>query len=249
MQKQSVKNYVWIAVFGIAMGFLEAIVVVYLRELFYPYGFNFPLAPFPPNLYIIEIIREFATILMLASLGAIAGKTFPQKFAYFLYAFGIWDIVYYIALKIFLGWPASLFTWDILFLIPIVWIGPVLAPIICAVTMIALAFLLISLIEKNINFKIKSLDWTLLLLGAFIIFVSFIWNYVEFILLGNIDLKQVLAMQDFKQMQLRLSFIPQSFNWILYIIGEVLIIIAIIKLATESRKSRQLVDVNSRIKK
>jgi hypothetical protein len=83
--------------------------------MFYPSGFNFPLAPFPKHLYVIELIRELATIIMLVSIGAIAGKTFSQNFAYFLYSFGIWDLVYYIALKIFLNWPATLWNWDILF--------------------------------------------------------------------------------------------------------------------------------------
>ncbi len=230
MKSETKKYYVWIAIFGLAMGFLEAIVVVYLREMFYPSGFNFPLAPFPKHLYVIELIRELATIIMLVSIGAIAGKTFSQKFAYFLYSFGIWDIVYYIALKIFLNWPATLLDWDILFLIPIVWIGPVLAPLICSLTMIALSVVLISLSENISDFKIKKIDWVFILVGAFLIFISFIWEYGKLALFGNIGFWELLTRNDFGSLQLKFSIFPNRFQWLLFIIGEILILIDIFKL-------------------
>jgi len=236
MKSDTKKYYIWITIFGIAMGFLEAIVVVYLREMFYPTGFNFPLAPFPRHLYLIEIIRELATIIMLVSIGAIAGKTLPQQFAYFLYSFGIWDIIYYIALKIFLNWPASLFDWDILFLIPIVWIGPVIAPVICSLTMIALAVVLISSTEKNIYFKIKGIDWAFILVGAFFIFISFIWEYGRLVLFGDVSFWELFASKDFTSLQLKLSVFPNRFQWLLYIIGEILILIDIFKLEIRKLK-------------
>lgn len=137
--KTEITRKLWIVLFfAIAMGFLEAIVVVYVRELYYPEGFRFPLKLIPPRIFSIELVRELTTLIMLAGIGLLAGKTKSGKFAWFLVNFGIWDITYYLALKIFLDWPESLHTWDILFLIPVTWIGPVLAPVICSVTMILL---------------------------------------------------------------------------------------------------------------
>jgi hypothetical protein len=112
------------------MGYMESSVVVYLRAIMYPDGFGFPLAPFDSHLAVTEIFREVATIIMLLGAGIIAGKTFPERFAWFIYCFAIWDIFYYVFLKALLGWPESFMTWDILFLIPATWVGPVISPII-----------------------------------------------------------------------------------------------------------------------
>jgi hypothetical protein len=110
-------------IFALFMGFLEATVVVYLRELYYPGGFEFPLQTFDVKLFAIELVREFSTLVMLVTVGMLAGKTPLQKFGFFLYLFGVWDIFYYVALKLFLNWPASFLTWDLLFLIPVTWVG------------------------------------------------------------------------------------------------------------------------------
>ena len=129
--------------FSVAMAFLESAVVVYIRELLYPDGFKFPLAAMDSSLALTEIIREAATIIMLAGAAVIAGKTFSQKFAWFLFCFAVWDIFYYIFLKLIIGWPSSLFEWDVLFLIPVTWTGPVISPLIVAVLMIILAMVII----------------------------------------------------------------------------------------------------------
>ena len=117
-------RFVWLAVFAVAMGFLEGIVVIYLRELYYPQGFDFPLKLMSPELVRIEWIREISTLIMLAAVGIIAGRNNLQRLMYFLFAFGVWDIFYYVALKLLIGWPASLLTWDLLFLIPCVMAEP-----------------------------------------------------------------------------------------------------------------------------
>ena len=155
-----------LTVFSIAMGFLEAIVVVYLRLLYYPDGFSFPFVLLPNDQIIIEWVREIATIAMLASVGIIVGKNKMQQFLYFLFTFAVWDILYYLGLKVFLDWPESLFTWDILFLIPIPWIGPVLAPVICALVMIIFAVSTIPLQEKGYHLAIKLREWALILQGV-----------------------------------------------------------------------------------
>ena len=132
-----------ITIFSIAMGFMESSVVVYLREILYPGGFDFPLAPINLHLAITELIREAATLIMLLTIGIIAGRTASERFAWFIFSFAIWDLFYYIFLKLLLGWPESLLTWDILFLIPITWVGPVISPVLVALTMILLAVIII----------------------------------------------------------------------------------------------------------
>jgi hypothetical protein len=119
----------WIvAVCAAAMGILEAAVVVYLRRIYYPGGFGFPLVPMEPTILRIEVVREAMTIVMLACMAGLAAeRTWPRLMA-FIVAFGVWDIVYYAGLKLFLDWPTSWIEPDILFLIPKVWVGPVLAP-------------------------------------------------------------------------------------------------------------------------
>jgi len=132
-------NLIWITFFAIAMAFVESAVVVYLRELYYPEGFNFPLVLLPGRIALTEFLREIATLIMLLGIGFLAGRNFRQRFAWFIYSFAIWDIFYYVFLKLILDWPSSWLTWDILFLIPVIWTGPVLAPVLVSLTMIILS--------------------------------------------------------------------------------------------------------------
>lgn len=141
-----------VTLFAIAMGYLEAAVVVYLRALYYPNGFvvpiklRFPYIRFaripqfeeriPRNILLTEIGREVATIVMLASLAILVGDSYLQELGVFLLAFGVWDIFYYVFLKLLLGWPKSLDTLDVLFLIPVPWIGPVWLPVCISAMMV-----------------------------------------------------------------------------------------------------------------
>src|ERR1700691_1354667 len=88
------------------------------------------------NTLFVEIGREAATMLMLAAIALAVARNPRQWAAAFAIAFGVWDIVFYAGLRLLLGWPASLFTWDILFLIPVPWVGPVIAPVLVSVAMI-----------------------------------------------------------------------------------------------------------------
>lgn len=133
------KQLLWLTFFSIAMGLLEAAVVIYLRYLYYPDGFRFPLTLMAENVVITELLREVATLIMLVGVAVLAGRTAHQRFAFFLIAFGVWDIFYYVFLKLLLGWPESLLTWDILFLLPVPWVGPVLTPCLVSLTMILMA--------------------------------------------------------------------------------------------------------------
>jgi hypothetical protein len=163
----------FIILFGIAMGYFEAALVVYLRELFYPEGFALPLRIIPRNLIVIELFREAATIVMLVSVAALTARKFWERFGYFILMFGIWDIFYYVFLKVTLNWPASFFDWDILFLIPLPWIGPVIAPVLISILMIIIGIMLISLYEKGGMFKLTKFGLITALLGTALILYSF----------------------------------------------------------------------------
>jgi hypothetical protein len=118
--------------YAIAMAFLEAAVVVYLRALFYPNGFIVPAAAvnFSPFIYRVDFVREAATMVMLIAVAYLAFEKIKYKIVAFLWLFAIWDLFYYIFLKFILNWPPSLKTIDVLFLIPVPWIAPVWVPII-----------------------------------------------------------------------------------------------------------------------
>ena len=222
------KTLLLLTIFCIAMGFFEAAVVVYLRELYYPEGFQFPIKIMAPNVFVVELIRETSTIIMLCVIGIICGKNFHERFAYFIYCFAVWDIFYYVGLKVFLDWPPSLLTWDILFLIPIVWAGPVLAPVICSVTMILLAGCIISAErrvqsaerkeQKDYSVTIKLREWVLLFSGSFIILFTFMWDYTKLLIKEGFttNFQQAVA-----------QYVPTDYNWYLFAIGEILLLFAI----------------------
>jgi hypothetical protein len=162
---------------------------------------------------------------MLIMIGVISGKNFREKFSYFLFTFAIWDIFYYVWLKILLNWPSSLFTWDILFLIPVPWIGPVLSPIICSLTMILISMTIINLEENGYKVKIKLYEWLLVFSGAFIILYTFIYDYSKIIFneILKFGLKNLIKNIEFWN---KISqFIPTKFNWLFFIIGEIIILI------------------------
>ena len=126
-----------VACFAFSMAYLEAAVVVYLRRLF---GVVEPWRDagiFDPSLAAVEIGREAATLAMLITLGWACGRNLQSRLGFALFAFGVWDIFYYVWLKVLLGWPASILTPDILFLIPLPWWGPVITPVLIALLMAA----------------------------------------------------------------------------------------------------------------
>ena len=142
------KRFIIIVIFSIGLAFIEAVVAVYLRTIFFPEGFVFPLVDFISDqrwlqFLRIEACREGAILVVLLCSSCLFGKDFRTRLAYFLTIFAVWDIFYYIWLKVLLGWPSSIMEWDILFLIPVIWAGPVLAPVIISLTMLIGAMLIL----------------------------------------------------------------------------------------------------------
>lgn len=218
------KKFLYLTLFGIAMGFMEAAVVVYLRKIYYPAGFVFPLNIIPFQMLLIEQLREVSTLIMLVTAAWIAGRNFCERLACFLYIFAVWDIFYYIFLKAMLNWPASLLTWDILFLIPVTWIGPVLAPVVCSITMIVMAWLILYLLKKKPDLKIKTAESILVLLGCGIIFITFIYDFSKIIISGGFLSELATLVTDKEFQNAVLQFVPGKYNWCFFSIGELLIL-------------------------
>jgi hypothetical protein len=75
-------------------------------------------------------------MVMLGTIGYLAGRGVAGRLGAFAIAMGVWDIFYYVFLWLFAGWPQSPLAPDILFLIPLPWWGPVLSPVLLALLMI-----------------------------------------------------------------------------------------------------------------
>ncbi len=205
--KQWHAQLAWVFFFGIWMAYLESAIVVYLRELYYPDGFSFPIKFIPIHMALIELGREAATIFMLLAIGFLTGKKAWTRLAYFMFSFGVWDIWYYVWLKIFLNWPESLLTWDLLFLIPLPWSGPVIAPVIVSMSLIIGAIIVLKLEEKGIDCKLTKWEWRILVIAPLLIFVSFIWEAPKILKLD----------------------VPTVYHWELLIIGELIGIVILIR--------------------
>ena len=169
-----IKRAAWVALYAVAMALVEAAVVVYLRALAPQEG---PLAALqtvlPRPILTVEVVREAATLVMLLAVALLAGRNAWQRFLYFALAFGVWDLFYYIWLRVFIGWPGSLLAWDVLFLIPVPWIAPVLAPIVVSIGLIAGALWLLARSERGERPGLSWISWAIALAGAALILLSF----------------------------------------------------------------------------
>jgi hypothetical protein len=146
--------------FAGAFGFLEAVVVVYLRAAtgLLPgyqgtlsdvirmsgqyYVQSQAITQFPKSLLSLEVLREAATILMLLTVALLTSANSRARAAVFLWTFAIWDIMYYAALWGTVRWPLSFKDPDVLFLIPVPWLSPVWFPIL--VSALAMGAVLVS---------------------------------------------------------------------------------------------------------
>ena len=152
--------------------------VVYLREIFHPDGFTFPLADFGTilqrkPLLSTEIGREAATIVLMLTGAWLFGRNLQQRFAYFLVIFAVWDIFYYVWLKVLINWPGSIMDWDILFLIPIIWAGPLLAPVLISLTLLLFAVIILYRLYIGSPLEVAPIDWVGFILSALVVVISF----------------------------------------------------------------------------
>jgi hypothetical protein len=208
------RRLIWVTAYAVAMAFLEAAVVVYLRTIYYPHGFALPLVIIEPHMAAIEIGREAATLVMLLAVAALAGADRWERFLLFCLSFGIWDVFYYVWLWVFQRWPPSLLTWDVLFLIPVPWIGPVLAPVIVSGGLVAGALLFLRLKAQGARLAIPMPVWALAVAGGILVLLSFMLDY-----------RLVLEQRD-----------PHPFRWELFAAG---VGLGLAALALSIRTSRQ----------
>ena len=155
---EKVKTFLGIVVFGLAFGFVEAAVVIYLRELI-KYNilvFNITqgevllnlrfiafLSPSQPELQdskflAVEMFREFSTLLMLGAVAYLSAEKLIKKMAAFLIVFSVWDLSYYLYLKLVIGWPENWWSPDVFFLLPVPWVGPIITPIVISSLLLAI---------------------------------------------------------------------------------------------------------------
>ena len=233
--KNTLTKIIWLGIFAIAMGFLESAVVVYIRALYYPEGFMFPMKLISDQIMITEFFREAATMIMLIGIAIIAGRSAIERFAYFIFSFGIWDIFYYVFLYALLGWPQSLMTWDVLFFIPVTWIGPVIGPVINSLTMIILALVILYYKNKNQSVKTGKFVWPLLILGSLVVIVAYTMDYVQF-MAQKFTFLQMMGLGDAKTVfDYATTYMPENFNWWVFLCGVLMLFSALILLIRKNR--------------
>jgi len=169
-----------IGLFALAMAYLEAAVVVYLQkalkiepQTLFPLKNQRSLGEFGA----IEIGREIATLAMLATMGWLAGRSALERLAWISVAFGIWDICYYGWLWIFIGWPTSLRTNDLLFLIPVPWVAPVWAPMVVSVALIFFGLIVAGRFGRGEIFSMKPMHLVPMFTGGLVVVLSFTIHY------------------------------------------------------------------------
>jgi hypothetical protein len=191
-----------VVVFAIAMAWVEAACVYYLRVMVdrvAPYQAD-PL-PMRGALEHVELAREAATLVMLLAIGTLAGRTWRTRLGYTAIAFGVWDIFYYVFLRLICDWPKSLFDWDVLFLLPLPWWGPVLAPVCIALLMIGWGTLVSQRAFRRPATSVASTLWGLNWLGVTLALYVFMADSLR-ALHGGLDVTSVL---------------PIAFNWPLFV--------------------------------
>jgi len=208
-----------VAVFAVAMAWVEAAVVFYLRSMMDRIEPHQPdplpaLGGFAP----VELPREFATLVMLFAVGWLAGRTWRARFGYAAIAFGVWDIFYYVFLKIICGWPHSWLDWDVLFLLPLPWWGPVLAPILIALLLIAWGTLASQFGRAQSFGRAKITVWGMNLIGIALALYVFMADAIRIADRGEETIRAVL---------------PMHFNWRLFIVALGLMAAPILRLGAQ----------------
>lgn len=206
--RSDAKKTLLLGLFAMAMGYVEAAVVVYLRRIYYPQGFAFPLSNAATDrMFLTEPGRELATIIMLSTVAILAGRRRLERLGWFLFAFAVWDIFYYVWLKALLNWPPSLLTWDILFLIPFPWAAPVLSPLLVAASMMVWGLVLVRLDRAGRILRPRLGEWLTMAVGALTILASFLRDYAV-VVVRRTDLAARVA-----------AHVPSNYAWWLLALG------------------------------
>ena len=218
----------WMVVlFSGAMAWMESATVVYLRTLvgrLEPYQAH-PL-PIDAHLGGIEVAREAATMSMLFAAGWLAGSTRPRRFGYFLVAFGVWDILYYAFLAVMGPWPRTVWDWDVLFLIPLPWWGPLLAPCLVAALMVLLGTLLTQGHPAEAQRWPGRWSWATCLSGAALALLVFMADALGLALSGRATGAALSAS------------LPTTFHWPPFLLALLLMAAPVLELLAWTRRNR-----------
>jgi hypothetical protein len=221
MKRHDNKLATWrmVVIYSVAMAWVESAVVFYLRTMMdriEPYQTN----PMPAigGFASVELPREFATLVMLFAVGYLAGRTWRARIGYAAIAFGVWDIFYYVFLKMMCGWPHSLLDWDVLFLLPLPWWGPVLAPVLISLLLISWGTLASQLERPHARRSVNWRPWLLNFSGMGLALYVFMADTIAATARG-ID-------------AVRLT-LPHRFNWPLFLVALALMAAPVAELARQ----------------
>lgn len=226
------RNLLWLTLFALGMAQVEASLVVHLRSVYYPGN---PLEIFPLNLLTqrdlaIELVRELATVVMILSVALLTARGLTRVFAVFVYVFGLWDLFYYLWLKIMIGWPVSWLEWDVLYLIPRPWLGPWISPALIALLFVPWGgWILYS--PNEVRFTRSTT--VLFVVGALLALIAFLLPAVPLLLEGEEALR---------------GYQPDDFRWSLFIPGYLLMVASLWRIAASDSRTgkKQSVPINSR---
>jgi hypothetical protein len=152
----------------------------------------------------IEMGRELATLVMLAAVGIAVGRSWLERLAWCAVAFGAWDLAYYGWLYVFTGWPPALETWDVLFLLPLPWVGPVWAPMAVSLALVGVGATAARRLGRGEPLGIARWQPAAGIAGGLIVIVSFM-----------LDAPNILA-----------GGAPTAFAWLPFIAGLALALVA-----------------------
>lgn len=193
-----------VGIFAFAMAYAEAAVVVYLRRLFGIQDLMRDVPPLDPLIALVEAGREAATLLMLLAAGWAAGRTLQARLGSAFFAFGVWDILYYAWLKVLTGWPPSLLTPDMLFMIPLPWWGPVLSPVLIACLAAAGGARAVIADERGLRIRPRAAEWAALAAGTITILYAFMADALAAL---------PASLETLNRLR------PAEFNWPLFLAG------------------------------
>ena len=201
----------WLTVYAICMANVEASLVVHLRTIYYPGN---PVEIFPLSLLshrdlFIELFRELATILMIFSVAVLSVREKHRQLGAFLFVFGLWDLFYYLWLKIIIGWPVRWLEWDVLFLIPWPWLAPWITAALIAVIMVAGGFRMLMLDAKS---EMSGPGLVLLIVGILISLTSLLLPAWPLLVNGEAAFR---------------GHMPKGFPWVLYVSGYLLMAVGL----------------------
>ncbi len=218
-----------VVVFAVAMAWVESAVVFYIRTMVDRLEPHQP-DPLPliGTLGPVELTRELATLIMHFTIGMLAGRTWHARIGYMAVSFGVWDVFYYVFLKLMCGWPNSLFDWDILFLIPLPWWGPVLSPVLIALLMIVWGTLASQFEHSPRPAFLEWRAWSLNFMGVALALYVFMADAIRVADQGVDVIRNVL---------------PAQFNWPLFCIALVLMAAPVVQLGRRAIERTKLLSV------